>query len=196
MPVGWVVLSVKTACCRREAEITSKLFSASIIGTAYPGWSAPIIRPCPLGFNPRRQIGSPGQPTSLEDGLDAMPRPMTPGTHVLAQAGTRLRQWLFRGSVWAFVGRISFGLFVILQNAVLARLFPPDELGIYVLFQSLVLPIVLIAVFGTDMLVVRSIGELQSRDRLEQVSDTLRDCGLVVCMMGLVGAGVLIATLL
>src|SRR5205085_11901440 len=99
-----------------------------------------------------------------------MPRPMTSaGAYRMTQAGTRLGQWLFLGSVWAFIGRISFGLFVTLQNAVLARLFPPDELGIYLLFQSLVLPIVLVAVFGTDMLVVRSIGELRSRGRLEQV---------------------------
>src|SRR5437660_4839496 len=120
-----------------------------------------------------------------------MLRPMTPpGT----QAGTRRLQWLFLGSVWAFAGRISFGLFVILQNAVLARLFPPDELGVYVLFQSLVLAVVLVAVFGTDLLVVRSIGELRSRDRLERVRDMLRNCGLVVGTMGVAGAGVLIAT--
>lgn len=108
---------------------------------------------------------------------------------------TPLLQWIFRGSIWAFTGRIAFGLFVILQNAALARLFASDELGIYLLFQSLVLPTVVVAVFGTDLLVVRTIGELRVRDRLDEVRDILRDCSLVVCIMGLAGSAILMATL-
>jgi O-antigen/teichoic acid export membrane protein len=122
--------------------------------------------------------------------LDHDPKPANVDSK-LGSLGAKLNGWMFRGSILAFAGRILFGVSVILQNAVLARLFRPDELGFYILLQSLLLPAQLIAVFGTDLLIVRSIGELRARDEIDRVRKTIRDSTLVVCIMSLAGAALL-----
>ncbi len=67
------------------------------------------------------------------------------------------RLLLIRGSIWMLLGRLAFGAGAVLQNVVLARLLGPDEFGVVLLTQSLLLPASLIAVGGLDLLALREL---------------------------------------
>lgn len=69
-----------------------------------------------------------------------------------------LRSWLLRGSFVTLLGRISFGAFAILQNAVLAHLLDGSDLGAYLLTQTVILPAMLFALWGNDLLAIAWIG--------------------------------------
>lgn len=61
------------------------------------------------------------------------------------------------GSAWVLAGRLMFGLSVVLQNVVFARVLAPQELGAFLLAQSLILPAAIVAVFGLDLLAMRDL---------------------------------------
>lgn len=74
------------------------------------------------------------------------------------------------GSAWVLAGRLVFGVSVVLQNVVLARLLGPQPLGAFLLAQSIVLPLSLVAVFGLDLLAMRDLRD--PRDAPNRIAPT------------------------
>lgn len=74
------------------------------------------------------------------------------------------------GSAWVLAGRLMFGVSVVLQNIVLARLLGPQSLGAFLLAQSIVLPLSLVAVFGLDLLAMRDLRD--PRDAANRIAPT------------------------
>lgn len=64
---------------------------------------------------------------------------------------------LLASSAWVLAGRLLFGVSVLLQNVVLARLLPPEQVGLFLTIQALVLPAAIIAVWGLDLVAIRSV---------------------------------------
>lgn len=75
------------------------------------------------------------------------------------------------GSAWVLAGRVVFGVAVVLQNIVFARVLGPAELGAFLLAQGLALPAAIFAVFGLDLLAVRDLRDPQgSANRVAPMS--------------------------
>src|ERR1700760_712630 len=100
---------------------------------------------------------------------------------------TNVKAWLFRGAFYTLAGRIIFGLTTILINVLCARLLSQDGLGAFLLMQSLILPATLVAVFGTDMLSIRTLAESESVIEIIQTFSIIVGMGALGCAIAEVG---------
>jgi O-antigen/teichoic acid export membrane protein len=103
-----------------------------------------------------------------------------------------VNRWLLRGSAFTLLGRIVFAGSVVLQNAILARLLTPERMGGYLLTQSVLVPAMLVSLFGTDLLAIRWNGATTNRAERTAV---LRSCAIVVGIGSLICAIVAVAGL-
>lgn len=78
------------------------------------------------------------------------------------------------GSAWVLAGRLLFGVAVVLQNAILARLLGPNDLGAFLFVQSLVLPASLTAAFGLDLVAMRELRDPRERENRTSPASFLR----------------------
>ncbi len=76
-----------------------------------------------------------------------------------------LKQKLISGGAWAFSGRILVLISGLIINGLLARLLPPEELGVYFLILSIVMFSTQIALMGMIRTVVRIISESLGTNR-------------------------------
>jgi len=80
---------------------------------------------------------------------------------------------IFKGSAWAFIGKVIMTVFGMLINIMLARLLEPDELGVYFLVLSLGSVAVLIGQVGQNQIVVRYIASQMALNQQGQIKDII-----------------------
>lgn len=95
---------------------------------------------------------------------------------------------VLRGSVWVLSGRLVFGVSALLQNVVLARLLGPQDLGLFLLVQSVVLPAALFAVFGLDLLAMRELRDPSKGENEVSPTSFLRRGAVVIAMAAALAA--------
>lgn len=94
----------------------------------------------------------------------------------------RIKKNLIRGGVWATAGKGLLGLVTLVINALLTRLLPPDEIGVYFLLFSFVSVLALVAQAGMQQAIVRLVAEARSTGSAYQVISTIRSAYLLVAI--------------
>ena len=105
---------------------------------------------------------------------------LSPATVPAAAPRTSNARRVIGGSAWVLAGRLLFGAAVLLQNVVLARLLGPQDLGSFILVQSIILPAAIFAAFGLDLLAVRELRDPRdAENRVSPVSFLARGTALI-----------------
>jgi O-antigen/teichoic acid export membrane protein len=101
-----------------------------------------------------------------------------------------LRHRMLSGSIWALAGKVANAFAMLAVNALLARLLPPRELGVYFLAFSVVSFGTLLGSLGVNQVVVRFVAESM---HLGQFQRTRRVVSLGLCLglLGALGVGLL-----
>ncbi len=99
---------------------------------------------------------------------------------------------LVSGAAFTLIGRLSFGVAVILQNMVLSRLLGADEFGAVLLVQSISLPAGLISLFGLDVLAIRDLRDPRRLQNEFSPLSFLRTGALLIGMMSIPVAAALL----
>ncbi|MDQ6955834.1 MAG: flippase [Mariprofundaceae bacterium] len=76
-----------------------------------------------------------------------------------------IKEKLLKGGAWAFSGKVVTAFTGLAVNALLARLLPPEELGVYFLAFSLVLFMAVVAQLGLTQSIVRLVAESMAINR-------------------------------
>ena len=76
---------------------------------------------------------------------------------------TVVKKLLVSGYLWAFLGRMLTAIFGMAVNAILTRMLPPDEVGVYFLIVSIVTVLSMLAMFGQQRVIVRIIPDALTR---------------------------------
>ena len=97
-----------------------------------------------------------------------------------AQPMKRIKIKLIRGGVWATTGKGLLGLVTLAINALLTRLLPPEEIGIYFLLFSLVSVLALAAQAGMHLTLVKLVAEVRSTGSTHSAISTIRSAYLLV----------------
>lgn len=80
---------------------------------------------------------------------------------------------LFRGGSWVAIGKAGTMLTGIISNALLTRVLPPSDVGIYHLALSIVMTTSLIAQLGLGQTVIRLLGEARGQKSLKQAKGNI-----------------------
>jgi len=94
----------------------------------------------------------------------------------------RLKKHLIRGGAWAAASKGLLSLVAIAINALLTRLLPPEEIGIYFLLLSLVSILALAAQAGMHQAIVLLVAESRSTGKTPLVISTIRTAYLLVAV--------------
>jgi O-antigen/teichoic acid export membrane protein len=92
----------------------------------------------------------------------------------------RIKKKLVRDGVWATAGKGLLALATLAVNALLTRLLPPSDIGIYFLLLSLVSVLALVAQAGMQQAIVRLVAEARGTGSTHLVISIIRSAYLVV----------------
>lgn len=85
-----------------------------------------------------------------------------------------IRERIFSGSIWAFLGKMGSMSFGLIINALLARLLTPTDLGSYFLAISLVSVATVVAQMGLSRTILRLIAEAPGKKNISSIKPALK----------------------
>ena len=91
-----------------------------------------------------------------------------------------LKERLLSGGVWSFFAKGSASFLTVALVAIIARLLPPDDVGVFFLSYSIIVLLSFLARFGMDQFCVRHIGHELAENRYLAARDFIKTILLLV----------------